>query len=207
MIDRYLQPAIGLVLRPLARRLIAAGIGADRITLAGFGAGLCATALLAANLPLAGLAFILLNRILDGLDGTVARLAGPSDRGAFLDITADFLFYALVPLGFAIADPGQNALPAAILIASFMGTGSSFLAFATIAAKRGQRAEDFPTKGIYYLGGLTEGAETIAVFTLMCLWPGWFAHFALVFAALCALTTAMRWHRGWQEFGPTKNEG
>ncbi len=72
-------------------------------------------------------------------------------------------------MGFAAADPGRNALPAAILIASFMGTGSSFLAFAVIAAKRGRRAEDFPAKGIYYLGGLTEGAETIAIFTLITL--------------------------------------
>lgn len=207
MIDRHLQPVLKLVLQPIARRLIGAGIGADQITLAGFGAGLVATALLALNQPQAGLAFILLNRIFDGLDGTMARLAGPTDRGAFLDIAADFLFYALVPLGFAIADPAQNALPAAVLIASFIGTGSSFLAFATIAAKRGQRAEDFPTKGIYYLGGLTEGAETIAFFALICLWPAWFPQLALIFAALCTVTTAMRWRRGWEEFGPVKNEG
>lgn len=207
MIDRHLQPMMNFLLRPFARRLVNAGVGADQITLWGFGAGLLGAALVALDLPLIGLAFILLNRILDGLDGAVARLAGPTDRGAFLDIAADFLFYALVPLGFALADPGQNALPATILIASFMGTGSSFLAFAAIAAKRGRRAEDFPTKGIYYLGGLTEGAETIALFALMCLRPDWFPQLALFFAALCALTTAMRWYRGWQEFGPIKNEG
>lgn len=207
MIDSYLQPAVSFLLRPVARRLVAAGVGADRITMAGFGIGLVATALVALNQPLAGLVFILLNRVMDGLDGVVARLAGPTDRGAFLDIAADFLFYALVPLGFAVADPGQNALPAAILLASFMGTGSSFLAFAAIAAKLERRAEDFPTKGIYYLGGLTEGAETIILFMLMCLWPDWFMPLALAFAALCAMTTAMRWHRGWREFGPIKDEG
>lgn len=207
MIDSHLQPAIKLLLQPIARRLVRAGIGADQITLAAFGAGLVATVFLALNLPQAALAFILLNRVLDGLDGTVARLDGPTDRGAFLDIAADFLFYALVPLGFAIADPGQNALPAAVLIASFIGTGSSFLAFATIAAKRGQRAEDFPAKGIYYLGGLTEGLETIAFFALVCFWPGWFPQLALAFAALCAVTTAMRWRQGWVEFGTGTNEG
>ena len=53
-------------------------------------------------------------------------------------------------------------MPAAVLIASFVGTGSSFLAFASIAARRGMQAADYPNKGIYYLGGLTEGSETIA---------------------------------------------
>lgn len=207
MIDSHLQPMMNFLLRPLARRLIASGVSADQITLWGFASGFLGATLVALHLPLAGLVFILLNRILDGLDGAVARLAGPTDRGAFLDIAADFLFYALVPLGFAIADPGQNALPAAVLITSFMGTGSSFLAFAAIAAKRGQRAEDFPAKGIYYLGGLTEGAETIGLFTLMCLTPDWFPQLALLFAALCALTTATRWHRGWREFSTTRNEG
>jgi phosphatidylglycerophosphate synthase len=61
----------------------------------------------------------------------VARLSCPTDRGAFLDIALDFVFYALVPLGFALADPAANALPAAVLIAAFVGTGSSFLAFST----------------------------------------------------------------------------
>jgi phosphatidylglycerophosphate synthase len=205
MIDRYLQPIMNTGLRPIARGLIARGVTADQITLAGFGVGLAAVLALAVNLPLIGLGLIALNRIMDGLDGAVARQSGPTDRGAFLDIAADFLFYALVPLGFAFADPAQNALAAAILIAAFVGTGSSFLAFAAIAAKQGRRADDYPTKGIYYVGGLTEGAETIAVFAAMCLWPDRFATLAILFATLCAVTTATRWHRGWHQLnsGPT----
>jgi hypothetical protein len=61
----------------------------------------------------------------------------PTDRGAFLDITLDFLFYASIPLAFALADPAANALPAAVLLAAFIGTGSSFLAFAVLAERRG----------------------------------------------------------------------
>ncbi|EKD60003.1 MAG: hypothetical protein ACD_54C01002G0001 [uncultured bacterium] len=143
---------------------------------------------------------LLLNRLADGLDGALARLQGATDRGAFLDIALDFLFYALFPLGFALADLAQNALPAAVLIASFIGTGSSFLAFASIAAQRGLTASAYPTKGIYYLGGLTEGAETIAIFALMCLFPQAFPTLALIFAAACFLTTLLRWHQGWRAF-------
>lgn len=203
MIDALLLPVQRRALAPLARRAVALGWHADAVTLAGFALGLVAVGLLAAGQPLWALVFIALNRLADGLDGAIARLTGPTDRGAFLDIALDFLFYALVPLGFALAAPQANALPAAVLIAAFVGTGSSFLAFATIAAKRGMSAEAFPAKGIYYLGGLTEGAETIALFTAMCLAPSAFAPLAYGFATACALTTVSRWHWGWRAFTET----
>jgi phosphatidylglycerophosphate synthase len=202
MIDRFLLPVQARLLGPPARRLAAAGVAADAITLAGFAAGALALPLLAAGRPGAALAAILANRLLDGLDGAVARIAGPTDRGAFLDIALDFAFYALVPLGFALADPARNALPAAALIAGFVGTGSSFLAFAAVAAKRGLTAPAYPGKGLAYLGGLTEGAETIALFAAMCLWPAAFPVLAWGFAAACLLTTLARWAAGWRAFGP-----
>jgi phosphatidylglycerophosphate synthase len=192
-----------MLLRPAARALAALGVGADRLTLLGFAAGVAAALALALGREMAGLLLILVNRALDGLDGAVARIAGPTDRGAFLDIACDFVFYALVPLGFAFADPARNALPAAALIAAFVGTGSSFLAFAVIAAKRGLPADAYPAKGIYYLGGLAEGAETIAVFVATCLWPALFPLFAWVFAAICLFTTLARWHMGWRSFAAT----
>jgi hypothetical protein len=123
-----------------------------------------------------------------------------ADRGAFIDITLDFAFYALVPVGFALADPDANALAAAVLIAAFVGTGSSFLAFAAVAARHGRTATAFPTKGIHYLGGLTEGFETIVVFGAMCLIPAAFAGLAFVFSAACAVTTVLRWRQGWTAF-------
>jgi len=201
MIDRYLLPPLVFALNIPARTLAARGIGADRITLTGFGVGLLALPALALGWTTLALGLILLNRLADGLDGAVARINGPTDRGAFLDIALDFLFYALVPLGFALADPAANALPAAVLIAAFVGTGSSFLAFSVIAGKRGMQSGDYPAKGIYYLGGLTEGTETIAVFAAMCLFPAAFPWLALGFAAACTLTTVMRWHMGWRVFG------
>ena len=199
MIDAALLPLQRRLLAPPATALAARGIGADQITLAGFALGLLAVPALAFGQFWLALLLIALNRLADGLDGAVARMRGPTDRGAFLDIALDFLFYALVPVGFALADPA-NALPAAVLIAAFVGTGSSFLAFAAIAAKRGISAVSYPSKGLYYLGGLTEGSETIALFVAMCLWPAAFAVLAYVFAAACALTTLTRWRQGWTAF-------
>ncbi|HEY9020126.1 MAG TPA: CDP-alcohol phosphatidyltransferase family protein [Paracoccaceae bacterium] len=200
MIDALILPAQRRALNPLARALHRRGVTADRITLTGFAVGIMAVPALALGWVWVALALILANRLADGLDGAVARLSAPTDRGAFLDIALDFVFYAVIPLGFALADPAANALPAAVLIAAFVGTGSSFLAFAVIAAKRGLRAEDYPTKGIFYLGGLTEGAETIALFIAMCLFPSLFPVLAYGFAAACALTTLTRWWQGWRAF-------
>ncbi|MCA0995890.1 CDP-alcohol phosphatidyltransferase family protein [Alloyangia pacifica] len=200
MIDAFLLPLQRRLLHPVARKLYAAGIKADWITLAGFGFGLAGAGAAALGLPALALAGLAANRLADGLDGEVARMAGPSDRGAFLDIALDFLFYALFPLGFALADPEANALAAALVIASFIGTGSSFLAFSLIAERRGMTAAEYPSKGIYYLGGLTEGAETIVFLAAICLWPGVFATLACIFAAACAITTATRIFAGWRLF-------
>lgn len=204
MFDRLLYPRIAQLLRPPASALAARGVRADHVTLAGFALGLCALPLLALHWYGLALGAILLNRLADGLDGAVARVTGPTDRGAFLDVALDFFFYATVPLGFALADPSANALPAAVLITAFVGTGSSFLAFALVAERRGLTAADYPTKGLFYLGGLTEGAETIAVFCAMALFPAWFPALALLFAAACASTTVTRWLAGWRAFAPAR---
>jgi len=202
MIDAAILPLQRRLLAPPGRWLAARGIEADHLTLAGFVVGLLSVPALAFGAHGLALVLLVMNRLADGLDGTVARLTRPTDRGAFLDIALDFVFYALFPLGFALADPPMNALPAAVLIAAFVGTGSSFLAFAAIAAKRGESAAAFPAKGIYYLGGLTEGVETIAVFVAMCLFPGAFPILAYGYAAACAVTSVLRWHQGWQAFAP-----
>ena len=112
------------------------------------------------------------------------------------------MFYGFVPLGFALADPDRNALAAAVLLLAFIGTGSSFLAFAAVAGSRGMQAAGRPGKGIYYLGGLAEGTETVALFIAMCTWPAAFAPIAYFFSGLCLLTTLARWWWGWQAFGP-----
>jgi phosphatidylglycerophosphate synthase len=201
MLDRAALALIKPGLERAARVLVRAGIGADSVTLCGFVLGVGAALAIAGGAPLAGLALMLASRLMDGLDGAVARLTRPTDRGAFLDITLDFLFYASIPLAFALHDPPANALPAALLLAAFVGTGSSFLAFAVLAERRGLKSEDYPQKGIYYLGGLTEATETLACFVLMCLWPQHFALWAFGFAALCALTIAMRLLGGWRVLG------
>ncbi len=198
MLDKAIQQALRPVMTRAARGLVRLGVGADAISVAGFVTGMAAAGAIAFQHFVAGLALLLLSRLMDGLDGAVARATTPTDRGGFLDITLDFLFYAAIPLAFAVADPAANALPAAVLLASFIGTGSSFLAFAAVAEKQKLQSLAFPDKSFYFLGGLTEATETIAAFVAMCLWPQWFSPMAYGFAALCAITTALRIGWGWQ---------
>ena len=197
MIDAKLLPLQRRLLRPMALGLVTFGVRADQVTITGFLLGIVALPLLASEQYIWALVFILLNRLLDGIDGEVARLTITTDRGAFLDIALDFVFYALIPLGFALANVTENALAAAVLLAAFVGTGSSFLAFSLMAEKRKLHAQKFPSKGLYYLGGLTEGGETIAVFVAFCLWPSLFTPLAYGFAFACGLTTLSRWLQGW----------
>ncbi|MBB6056257.1 CDP-alcohol phosphatidyltransferase family protein [Tolumonas osonensis] len=202
MFDRQLITAARQPLQKIASGLLASGITANQMTVAGFIAGLTAVPLIITGHTIWALLSILLNRLADGLDGTMARLTGPTDRGAFLDSVFDFLFYSAIPLAFAFAAPEQNALAAATLIYSFVGTGCSFLAFAVLAAKRGITSMEYPDKGFYYLGGLTEGTETILLFVVMCLFPAWFPVLAYGFAALCLLTIISRIATGIRIFTP-----
>ncbi len=200
VIDRYaiawLRPGLQAAARVLAR----GGIKADQVTLSGFALGLAGSVSIAFGHFGVGLALLAASRLCDGLDGALARLSRPTARGGFLDITLDFIFYASVPLAFAVADPAANALAAATLLATFIGTTSSFLAFASLAAERGMKSAAFPNKGIYYLGGLAEATETLLVFAAMCLFPAHFALLAYLFAIVCAITTLTRIAAGWRAF-------
>jgi len=201
MLDRLalklVKPAVDAAALQLSRR----GITADQVTLAGFGLGMLAAVLVASGHSLLAVIPLLANRALDGIDGALARLSTTSERGAFLDISLDFVFYAAIPLAFGFAAPEQNALAAAALLAAFVVTGTSFLAFAVLAEKRGLKSATYPSKAFYYLGGLTEGTETILCFLAMCLWPEHFTGLAYFYAMLCVLTSATRLHAGWKAFG------
>ena len=199
MLDRFVTPYIKPLLTPIVQQLDKRGIHADQVTVVGFIIGLLAVPLLAAQLWTAALVMIILNRVFDGLDGALARYQHSSNSaGGYLDICVDFLFYAAIPVGFALANPVVNALPAVVLLSVFIGTGSSFLAFAIPAEKLNLARPQFANKSFYFLNGLTEGTETIAFFVAFCLWPAYFPELAYSFAFLGAITVFTRIHGGYQ---------
>jgi phosphatidylglycerophosphate synthase len=192
MFDATIQRFIARPLDSAGRRLARSGITANAITLLGAALAVPLIFALATGSYATALVLLALNRLLDGLDGAVARATHRSALGGYLDIVADYLFYAGVPLGFALAAPSNNGVAAAALLAGFLLTCSSFLAYAALAAQAGIEAESERQKSFLYSRGLMEGTETIAFFVAMMLWPSRFALFAWIFVALCVVTALQR---------------
>lgn len=191
MLDSTLRPIIDPLLNKAAATVAKTTLSANQVTVAGFLVGLTCLPAIALEQYTLGLVLLLCNRVLDGLDGALARLRGSTDLGAYLDIVLDFIVYSAVVFGFCLAQP-TVALYGAFLIFSFVGSGTAFLAFAILAEKRGISTEAQGKKTIYYLSGIAEGFETILALALMCLIPGQFWLIALVFGLICWLSTAGR---------------
>ncbi|MCU7553255.1 CDP-alcohol phosphatidyltransferase family protein [Alteromonas sp. ASW11-19] len=193
MLDAKLTPLIKPLLRPLVVRLDKRGVTPNQVTLAGFAVGLLAVPMIIVQWWAMALVFIACNRIADGIDGELARYQkSSSSAGGYLDICLDFLFYAAIPLAFGIANPLEWGIPAMVLLTAFIGTGSSFLAFAVAAEKYSIARPQFSHKSFYYMQGLTEGTETILAFVAFCIWPYWFPELAYTFALACAITIVTR---------------
>lgn len=136
-----------------------------------------------------------LNRVLDGLDGTLARITGrQSDLGAYLDILLDHVVYAAVPLGLALAAGAPAAMLAyAVMLASFYVNAASWMYLAAILEKRqsGAAAKGELTT-VTMPTGLVEGTETVILYTLFLLFPGALVPLYWLMAALVAVTVGQR---------------
>ena len=199
MFDAQLRPLIDQLLNPIGRGLVTLGVTANQVTMIGAAFGLIAAGFAAAGLFYPALWFVIANRFIDGLDGAVARASRSSDFGGYLDIVCDFIFYSAIPLAFAVARP-ETALAAAFLIFSFIGTATSFLGFAILAEKHQVTTQIRGKKAFYYLGGLTEGTETILLFLAMLVWPDYFSVMAIIFGILCWVTTGTRIYAAYRQF-------
>jgi len=201
MLDGWARRGIDPAIERLALLVARTGVSANAVTVAAFAVGMLAGLAIALEYFLVGLVLIVASRLGDGLDGAVARIRGKTDYGGYLDIVLDFFFYGAIPVGFALADPTQNAMAAAILVFSFYVNGASFLAFAIFAERRGLATVARGEKSIFFTTGLAEATETIAVFVLACLFPAWFPVLAYVFAAVCFYTPLSRIVLAGRRFG------
>ena len=191
MIDRELNRYTSGHLDRIANALYEKGVDPNWVTLLGLVVAFLCFVALSYGLFYLGLILILINRFLDGLDGSLARLGTPRKFGAFFDITSDFAFYALVPLGFAVFSPYENALPTAFLLAAFYVNGSGFLTEAIIIEKYNIKI-DQADKGFFYSSGLIEGFETICFFLFICFFPDVYANAAYIFFTITLLTHVIR---------------
>jgi phosphatidylglycerophosphate synthase len=189
MLDRTVRRAVAPVTDRVGRGLAGAGVPADALTMAGLVLGLGAAVAVATTRWWLGLGLWLASRVLDGLDGPVARAGSPSEAGAFIDIVSDFTVYGAFVVGVAIAVPDAR-LACVVLLFTYYVNGASLLAYASLAERRGLAADD--ERGVRFLGGLTEGTETVIVHSLFCVFPAAAAPIAWTFAAAVGLTAVWR---------------
>ena len=126
---------------------------------------------------------------MDGIDGTLANKTTKSDFGGFLDIVCDFITYSIIPLGFILSNE-SNSFFGSILLSTFFGTGSTFLAIAIFEKNR--KIPQQYNKSFYHVGGLIGGFITIVFLSLMLIFPNKFNFLAIIFSILCIMSTIER---------------
>jgi phosphatidylglycerophosphate synthase len=208
LFDTQLRPLKDRVVYPLARRL--PGVSPLALTILGLLVGLGAA--LAGWLGHfgIGLALWVLNRTLDGLDGAVARMhAKSSDLGGYLDLLADFVVYAAIPVALALRPGAPPELLAAglVLVAAFYVNTASWMVPAALLEKRGQgvSARGEPTS-VTIPEGLVSGSETVVFYALFFLFPGHQVALFGVMAALTVVTVLQRLVWGVRVFDPPGQE-
>jgi len=189
MLDTRVRELLAPTLDRLGARIAAFGVPALALTGAGWLAGVAGCLAVASQHWVLGLVLWLANRLLDGLDGPVARVRGATDLGGFLDIVADFSIYAGFVLAVAVAVPDAR-LACAILLTAYYVSGTAFLALSSLVERRGGTLGD--ERSLRFVGGLAEGTETVIVYVLFCLLPAYAASIAWVFAAAVAVTAIHR---------------
>lgn len=195
MLDRRLRAGFDRPLRAVAGRLVEHQVGADAITLVGFAFGAGACVAIALDQRWVALVLWLANRIADGLDGAVARLVGATDRGGFIDIVADFAIYAGFVVGVAYTHADAR-VAAVVLLGAYYVSGAAFLAWSSLAERRARTVGD--NRSLHFVGGLAEGAETVVVYVLLCIWPAATVGILWVFAAAVGVTALRRVGFGWR---------
>jgi phosphatidylglycerophosphate synthase len=186
--DEHLRLVKVKVLAPLTKRY--SGTHPLQITTAAFFVGLLCALSAALGTYWLALALWLFNRILDGLDGEVARLTHrQSDWGGYLDIICDFVIYALVPLALALSLKSPGAFFAAVfLLATFYVNAGSWLYLSALLEKRRSAAHASSLTSIVFPAGLIEGTETVIFYSLFLLLPS-FAPYLMSFMALLMIVT------------------
>ena len=170
MFDTQLRKLKDLILNRAVKGA-AASFSPNLITTAAFLTGLILIFFLYRRLYIWGFVLWLVNRILDGLDGAIARINNKqTDFGGYYDILTDFVIYSGIPLALVLSDISiQKLLALAILLAVFYINAASWMYLSVILEKRKKENEELTTVTMPF--GIIEGAETIVFYALFMLFP------------------------------------
>jgi phosphatidylglycerophosphate synthase len=192
MHDAILRARKNRLMTPVAVRLFRA-VHPNWVSLGAMVVGLLSALAILQHAYMLGLGLWLLNRVLDGLDGVVARAhAKQSDFGGYLDLLLDFIVYLLIPIAFMAAHPTLGNLWAGILlISSYVLNTLSWTVLSALLEKRAVQSKARLTS-IAMPSGLIEGAETILFYILFFLLPHFISYIFAVMGLLVLFTTIQR---------------
>lgn len=191
MFDASFRRLLEPVLRGPAARLAASGVTANQVSVAGFGLAMVAAGAVAAGRPLLGMGFWLASRLLDAVDGAVARAAGQgSTFGGFLDLTLDMAAYSLMVVAFAWVHPEQQLLWLLVLVGYVLCITTT----AVLSSLLEQRRHQLPgnDRSLQFTAGFAEGGETTIVYLLLVLLPDGAALIAGVWVVVLLATAVQR---------------
>ncbi|KAL8712179.1 MAG: hypothetical protein Q9220_003613 [cf. Caloplaca sp. 1 TL-2023] len=170
-----------------------------QLTGAAFAAGLLSGYFAASSSILLSLAFWTLNRILDCMDGSLARIRGTSsDLGGFLDLLGDFTVYSFLPVAVALGAGAslQAWIAVAVLESSFHVNNFVLFYAAAVAEKKSASADKKESvrdiTSVIMRPALIEGAESATFFTVMLASPQNIGLLAWIMAGLVAAGTVQR---------------
>jgi len=193
MFDDVLRRPKEIIMQPLAKAF--KGVSPTTITVAACLVGVASGAAAASQQYGLALGLWGANRLLDGLDGTMARVnSQQSDLGGYLDLVLDMVVYAAIPLGLTLGSdlPGVT-LALAVLLASFYINSATWMVLSSLLEKRCQGAK---AKGelttVTIPRGLIEGLETFLFYSLFMIFPQWLTVLFSLMAGLVILTSIQR---------------
>lgn len=167
------------------------------ITIAAFLVGQLSCLLATQRRFILSLVLWVLNRILDCLDGALARYRKTAtDLGGFLDLLADFIVYSLIPLAVAHGtDSGSGTWKAVAVLESTFHVNNFILFYVAAVAEKQRGTSPKVSKeltSVMMRPALIEGMESAVLFTLMLASPTRICALSWTMAALVSVGILQR---------------
>jgi phosphatidylglycerophosphate synthase len=198
MIDKWLSKTkLNRFFEKLARKLLFERVSSNTVTLLAFITGslgaisifLSGLLIWKIELIICAVSLIILSFFLDVLDGSLARIKGPTIFGGILDIFSDRTVEVLIIISIISVDPLALMWPGIISLSSIILCITIFLLVGGSV-----KAEDLDStkKVIYYQSGIMERSETLIFLLLIIILIPWRNIILWIFALLVLLTALLR---------------
>lgn len=175
--------------QPLAKFLSKLGVTANQVTVVSFLISILSAYYFSQGDLRTGILAWWLSRLLDGLDGVLARYTNSASLfGGFLDITLDMLAYSAVIIGFSFSFPSLNHLWLLVLT-GYIGCITTALSLAQINTQVVQQKDN---RSLSLAMGLAEATETGIAYSLFAVFPDYLGTLVIIWISVLAITILSR---------------